>query len=86
MGHHGNETLCLKCAWVTGCAVYSEASSPITACRTFYSQERYQEANHVASSQPDPSRAAGLCVDCENRASCVFRKREGGTWHCEEYC
>lgn len=27
----------------------------------------------------------GLCLDCENRETCMYRKREGGTWQCEEY-
>lgn len=27
----------------------------------------------------------GLCVNCENRETCVFPKPLGGVWHCEEY-
>jgi hypothetical protein len=27
----------------------------------------------------------GLCIDCENRDSCVHAMKTGGVWHCEEY-
>jgi hypothetical protein len=32
------------------------------------------------------ARSSGLCGDCGNNTSCMFVRREGGTWHCEEYC
>jgi hypothetical protein len=28
----------------------------------------------------------GLCVDCKHRDNCSLSAREGGVWHCEEYC
>jgi hypothetical protein len=28
---------------------------------------------------------AGLCVDCQNRHTCLYAKAAGGVWHCEEY-
>ena len=27
----------------------------------------------------------GLCINCENRETCVHTKTVGGVWHCEEY-
>jgi len=27
----------------------------------------------------------GLCVNCEDRETCVYPKPDGGVWHCEEY-
>ena len=27
----------------------------------------------------------GLCVNCENRFTCIHGKAEGGVWHCENY-
>ncbi len=35
-----------------------------------------------AGEEPD---LKGLCVNCENRRSCLMPKPEGGVWHCEEY-
>jgi hypothetical protein len=33
-----------------------------------------------------PGRMKGLCINCDDRASCQFPIVEGGVWHCEEYC
>jgi len=27
----------------------------------------------------------GLCVNCEDRETCIYPKPEGGVWRCEEY-
>jgi len=27
----------------------------------------------------------GLCINCENRFTCILPKPAGGVWHCEEY-
>lgn len=35
-----------------------------------------------AGTEPD---LKGLCVNCENRQTCLLPKPEGGVWHCEEY-
>jgi len=31
-------------------------------------------------------RMKGLCLNCEIRESCRYPIRDGGVWHCEEYC
>ncbi len=33
-----------------------------------------------------PGRMKGLCINCDNRATCIFPVKDGGVWHCEEYC
>lgn len=33
-----------------------------------------------------PIQFKGLCINCENRNTCVNSRVEGGIWHCEEYC
>jgi hypothetical protein len=38
------------------------------------------------NSLEDPTRFKGLCINCENRNTCVNTRVEGGVWHCEEYC
>ena len=86
MDNHSNEALCARCAWAGGCRIPSESSEPIMSCETFEHLENLWKTYRLKTSAPDPSRMEGLCVDCGNRKSCVFRKREGGTWHCEEYC
>ncbi|HOX01757.1 MAG TPA: hypothetical protein P5555_05315 [Candidatus Paceibacterota bacterium] len=32
-----------------------------------------------------PIQFAGLCVDCQNRRTCIYAKVHGGVWHCEDY-
>ncbi len=86
MSNQTSEALCAVCAWAAGCTIPSESDTPILSCRTFYSLEKLSRTNNKDACEPDPSRVEGLCVDCGNRSGCVFRKREGGTWHCEEYC
>lgn len=27
----------------------------------------------------------GLCSNCEERATCIYPKPEGGVWHCDEF-
>lgn len=31
-------------------------------------------------------RMKGLCINCDRRTSCGYPIRDGGVWHCEEYC
>jgi len=33
----------------------------------------------------EAGRASGLCMNCENSATCVHPKPAGGVWHCEDY-
>ena len=32
-----------------------------------------------------PGRTMGLCINCENRKTCMLPSPTGGIWHCEEY-
>ena len=32
-----------------------------------------------------PGRTMGLCINCENRKTCMLPSPAGGIWHCEEY-
>ena len=48
-------------------------------------------ATLVTAVKPDDRRKGrqaelkGLCVNCENRDTCILPKAESGVWHCEEY-
>jgi hypothetical protein len=58
-------------------------------CQTC-AEEIYSEEQSSPSSKPGieaiPGRMKGLCLNCANRASCLFPIVEGGVWYCEEYC
>ena len=32
-----------------------------------------------------PGRTMGLCINCEDRKTCMLPSPTGGIWHCEEY-
>ena len=32
-----------------------------------------------------PGRTMGLCINCDNRKTCMLPSPAGGIWHCEEY-
>ena len=34
---------------------------------------------------PITSSLKGLCINCENRETCILPKPAGGVWQCEEY-
>ena len=86
------EALCARCKRAAGCTIPDESGEPVLSCPVFDSFE-FIELAHLREdagaaslgSQRDASRLEGLCGDCGNRVTCVFRLREGGTWHCEEY-
>lgn len=78
----------MQCAREAGCTIPDELGKPMLSCAWFESLEGVfpgGAANPADGSEDRPNRLDGLCCDCENRESCVFRRREGGIWHCEEY-
>ena len=88
----GCEALCARCKRAAGCRIPDESGEPVLSCQVFESFEfveleglREDAGPASFGSQRDPIRLEGLCGDCGNRVTCVFRLREGGTWHCEEY-
>lgn len=83
------EVLCARCDLASTCRIPVEANEDILNCEAFRSIRKVAR-NPNGKKRPiemrDQSRADGLCGDCGNREDCAFRQREGGTWHCEEYC
>ncbi|NLV39872.1 MAG: hypothetical protein GXY15_01415 [Candidatus Hydrogenedentes bacterium] len=89
MGTREAEALCVTCKWAAGCTIPVDSIEPVLSCGAFTELAVSGHKNRAEtgdSNRQDPSRVDGLCGDCGCRESCVFRLREGGTWHCEEYC
>ena len=89
MSFQANDILCSRCTRAAGCTIPVESGESILSCATFdthkmSARESAKKAREI--NRRDPERIAGLCSDCGNKASCAFRQREGGIWHCEEYC
>jgi hypothetical protein len=97
-----NTGICQTCIYVFECVHYQNsqiASKPIWFCENFdnrtspqvtENEKIYADERSSQSSNPGidaiPGRMKGLCINCDNRASCLFPIVEGGVWRCEEYC
>lgn len=80
--------LCERCKGSAGCDLARKSGK--SACKAFEAFEYFVPAILEGQIQNEgwvnSTRSSGLCGDCGNRQSCMFVRREGGTWHCEEYC
>ena len=85
--------LCANCNNAEHCTYARNAKKPVTYCEMYdgYAPEPAR-ADLSEVLRPDPAdlrpelpASKGLCVNCANRHTCVWAKREGGVWHCEEY-
>ena len=97
-----NTNICQTCIYASECVHYQNsqiACKPIWFCENFdnttalqvaENEEFYSEERSSQSSKPEiepiPGRMKGLCLNCGDRAFCLFPIVEGGVWHCEEYC
>lgn len=97
-----NTNICQTCIYESECVHYQNCKimcKPILFCENFdnrtslqvaENEKIYSEEQSFQSSNPGieviPGRMKGLCINCDNRASCKFPIRDGGVWYCEEYC
>jgi len=80
--------LCERCKGAAGCNLPKNPG--MTSCEAFEAFEYFVPAildgRIKTEGWTDSARSMGLCGDCANRDTCMYVRREGGTWHCEEYC
>lgn len=79
--------VCLACKFDPDCIYEARSSSVILQCEQFQMGFR-KSAAQVRPMHEDPKDSKaypGLCSNCDNRASCIYPKPEGGIWRCEEY-
>lgn len=97
-----NTDICQTCIYAPECVHYQNCQimcKPIWFCENFDNraslqandnEKIYSEERSSQSSNPGieviSRRMKGLCINCENRASCIFPIQDGGVWYCEEYC
>ena len=93
------QDLCSTCNSVPTCVLFKHGKQPVIYCELFddyVPPPAIIEINTDVSMTSDTPEGLeprntglinteGLCLDCENRETCMYRKREGGTWQCEEY-
>jgi len=86
--------LCLTCQNASSCMYPRNSDQPVLQCEEFDCYEVPMERTTVdrilavarnGSRSDKTSNLKGLCVNCENRATCTFPKPEAGVWRCEEY-
>lgn len=90
--------ICEVCKNNLTCAYVRNPDLPVLQCEEFQGYEPQPAkivrrrttvsagAGSVSSTAtPDSSVLKGLCVNCDNRDSCIYPKPEGGVWRCEEY-
>ena len=95
------EGLCTTCVCFPDCTYHKERGLPVLYCDEFSdtgpckkteirskvdSSYRGSSTGRKESLSSEEGYAEGLCVNCGLRESCLFKKPEGGVWHCEEYC
>jgi hypothetical protein len=86
---HHNE-LCWTCVHESSCMTLDLPGRPVLDCEEFSVVDgaqppAWKEQVPTRTVRRRPSRAEGLCFDCEDYRHCSLRTLEGGIWHCEEY-
>lgn len=84
---HPFNDLCTTCLYAEDCKAAKNRKSAIYYCEEF-------ETPSLTGIQFGPGRTPtvdrppiepGICVNCENHATCTIEKPESGIWHCDEY-
>jgi len=94
--------ICQTCIHVSECVHYRNCQSQgktILHCENFddkpvlsvVESEIFDVGKNSSESSENgivyvQGRMKGLCTNCEKRIECRYPVREGGVWHCEEYC
>ena len=90
-----NRSLCSNCKNDPDCTFQRNRQRPslyceeyeVAACPLVKTTRKEKSAANapVDAEDEDSGKFIGLCINCDNRRTCVFPKPEGGIWHCEEY-
>ena len=90
--------LCTTCDHASTCIYPRDLDRPVWQCEEFEVNEAPLEKTTVGSflaearakarpgiDENEEVKFKGLCLNCENRKTCIFPKPEEGVWRCEEY-
>ena len=79
--------LCANCMQRDDCSICRARTSAIHYCEEYAAAtlQGIQWDNRPPVASPKPPIEAGICVNCEKRATCTVERPDGGIWHCEEY-
>ena len=84
--------ICSNCINHNDCIYITRASAPIHTCDLYECGETPEPCPAPVvrtENRAEPASGEvvklGLCVNCDNRTNCGFKKPVSGVWHCEEY-
>ncbi len=88
-GEKSSGGLCSTCRYAKTCIFTGNSTRPVYECNEYEVAEaperiRTREGKESIDRLSD-KQYQGLCMNCENRSSCIYASTEGGVWHCEEY-
>jgi hypothetical protein len=76
---------CANCKNASTCIYIKNSKHPIVQCEEFESYSVSNKTRYDKSEIITNHKYKGLCQNCDNRETCMYRKPEGGVWHCEDY-
>lgn len=83
------DSLCATCNDVAICAYNGQANQPVIFCEEFESSDapqiRLYGVGEAVAEIPVEINKTGLCLNCDNIASCSYSKANEEVVHCEEY-
>lgn len=90
--------LCLTCDHARSCIYPRELDRPVWQCEEFEAIDMPVDRTTVESflaaasarrnsglEENGKAEFKGLCLNCDNRKTCIFPKPDEGIWRCEEY-
>ena len=87
--HRPYRDLCSTCIHAEACRGRSTSDNPILFCEEFevlVGQTDGQASVVFGRTRRRASRKPiGLCLNCDNAATCTIPRPDGGIWHCQEY-
>ncbi len=84
--HEQFQDLCSTCAATPHC-IHRTPGYPVHYCEEYEYQAGVSPQVARSADVPEETMILkGLCVNCDNRDTCMHANTEVGVWHCEEYC
>jgi len=89
--------LCSTCNLGPDCVRRKHHGQPVLYCEEFDDYQpqpekkftpfgEYDARENFVTSRLSSSSSMGLCAFCDNQGTCANANKNGGVWHCEEYC
>lgn len=78
-------SICSSCRHEVDCTFINHSSDAIIMCEEFQLESVAKKIIEESKVMEYVNGYTGLCLNCDNRATCKLRNAECVIWHCEEY-